>query len=347
MTNTQDIKKQINEIYQADIDAIRNLSVIAGKLQSGGKNGVLTIPGNVNIEGTLVVNKDTTFKSNQIVSGSQTISGTQNVSGNSNISGNHTINKKSIVKGGQTVSGVQTISGSQTITGSHNVSGNSTINGSQTVNKTSLIKGIQTIETNQIIKGIQTVNGVSTFQEGIKYGDNIFILLAYDYGSIIGSCSRGCESGLLLQTYFLNSSYLNEYQNVCQWKIISTTGKTGPVKYGDKFKLKLLNGGNLLGSCGSSHWCSDNARGGVVGYKSTSSPSSSKTTWSFKKLNGKGDYVTTDDTLEIIMPENSNNKLRTCNRSSCGSGAQYGVDLTYSSRTNANTKWKIKKTITY
>ena len=175
-----------------------------------------------------------------------------------------------------------------------------------------------------------------------------FILLAYNYGSSLGTCERGECGGLLLQTSVLNSSYLNEYQNDCQWKIISTTGKTGPVKYGDKFKFALVKGGNLLGSCGSSHWCSDNARGGVVAYKPTSSPSSSEATWSFKKLNGKGgDYVTTDDTLEIIMPKNSNNKLRTCNRSSCGSGAQYGVDLTYSSRTNSNTKWKIKKTITY
>ena len=33
MTNTNDIKQKINEIYQVDVEAIRNLSLIAEKLQ--------------------------------------------------------------------------------------------------------------------------------------------------------------------------------------------------------------------------------------------------------------------------------------------------------------------------
>ena len=46
------IKRELGKVYQADIQAIRNLSVISKKLQSGGKNGLLTIPGNVKIEGS-------------------------------------------------------------------------------------------------------------------------------------------------------------------------------------------------------------------------------------------------------------------------------------------------------
>ena len=48
LSNTNDIKKQIADIYQADIGSIRNLSEVAIKLQNGG----LTIPGNLTIKGS-------------------------------------------------------------------------------------------------------------------------------------------------------------------------------------------------------------------------------------------------------------------------------------------------------
>ena len=48
---TTDIKTAIKEIYLADVEAIRNLSSIATKLQAGG----LTIPGNLSITGNLNV----------------------------------------------------------------------------------------------------------------------------------------------------------------------------------------------------------------------------------------------------------------------------------------------------
>jgi len=47
---TDDIKAQINSVYKADVDAIRNLSAIASALQAGG----LTVPGNLNVTGTIV-----------------------------------------------------------------------------------------------------------------------------------------------------------------------------------------------------------------------------------------------------------------------------------------------------
>ena len=49
MTNTEDIKQKINEIYQVDVESIRNLSAIAESLQ---KDGV-TIPGDITIRGSL------------------------------------------------------------------------------------------------------------------------------------------------------------------------------------------------------------------------------------------------------------------------------------------------------
>ena len=54
MSNSSSIRNMINNIYNADIQAIRNLSEISKKLQSGG----LTIPGNVRIKGTLHVDRN-------------------------------------------------------------------------------------------------------------------------------------------------------------------------------------------------------------------------------------------------------------------------------------------------
>lgn len=57
------IKEKINEIYQADIQAIRNLSTIAEKLQGGGEDGTgLVLPSDVIIRGNLIVDKDFTSK---------------------------------------------------------------------------------------------------------------------------------------------------------------------------------------------------------------------------------------------------------------------------------------------
>lgn len=62
MSNTESIDKKVEEsvkkIYLADINAIRNLSEVSKKLQSGG----LTIPGNLRVEGNLVVDKDSNVK---------------------------------------------------------------------------------------------------------------------------------------------------------------------------------------------------------------------------------------------------------------------------------------------
>lgn len=50
-----DARQAVREIYNADIDAIRNLSTVANKLQAGG----LTHPGNLRIQGTNFTSGDT------------------------------------------------------------------------------------------------------------------------------------------------------------------------------------------------------------------------------------------------------------------------------------------------
>ena len=50
-----DIKKTINEIYQADIQSIRNLSKLANDLTNNGK---LRVPGGLEIDGKLTVKDD-------------------------------------------------------------------------------------------------------------------------------------------------------------------------------------------------------------------------------------------------------------------------------------------------
>lgn len=49
-----DVKAEINKIYQADVDAIRNLSAVASALQSGG----LTVPGRLNLPNNTSLSAD-------------------------------------------------------------------------------------------------------------------------------------------------------------------------------------------------------------------------------------------------------------------------------------------------
>ena len=59
----EDLKEIVSNIYQVDIDSIRNLEKIATTLQKEG----LTIPGNLTVSGKLTVDKDTNLKSNLTV----------------------------------------------------------------------------------------------------------------------------------------------------------------------------------------------------------------------------------------------------------------------------------------
>ena len=81
MSNT-DIKKIISEIYQADIQSIRNLSKLANDLTNNGK---LVVPGGLEIKGNVKINGDSY------------------VSGNSDIAKNMTVNRKLNVKDDATI----------------------------------------------------------------------------------------------------------------------------------------------------------------------------------------------------------------------------------------------------
>ena len=58
MASVSTIKKLINNIYNADVQAIRNLSEISKKLQRGS----LTIPGNLTVKGSLFVKRGADIK---------------------------------------------------------------------------------------------------------------------------------------------------------------------------------------------------------------------------------------------------------------------------------------------
>ena len=58
MANTDDITAQINKIYKADVESIRNLAEISKKLQEG----KLSIPGNLTVEGKLFAQGDSDMK---------------------------------------------------------------------------------------------------------------------------------------------------------------------------------------------------------------------------------------------------------------------------------------------
>ena len=59
--SNEDISKQINEIYKADIGSIRNLSKLANDLT---KNGKLIVPGGLEVKGGLTVENDIKSKKN-------------------------------------------------------------------------------------------------------------------------------------------------------------------------------------------------------------------------------------------------------------------------------------------
>ena len=112
---SNDLKEAIKKVYLADVEAIRNLSEVATKLQSGG----LSVPGNLTTSGNTTVNGDLTTK-NIITSGNTSVTGNTNVTGNltaNNItsSGNTTINGKLLTPNSHTIecAGRQHITGSE------------------------------------------------------------------------------------------------------------------------------------------------------------------------------------------------------------------------------------------
>ena len=52
VSNTDQIKEAVKQIYMADVEAIRNLSNVATKLQAGG----LTVPGTMTLTGNMLIN---------------------------------------------------------------------------------------------------------------------------------------------------------------------------------------------------------------------------------------------------------------------------------------------------
>ena len=85
---TDDVKKAVNDLYQADVEAIRNLSGIAKKLQEGG----LTVPGNLITNGNLTTNGDFKAIKNAEITGNLTTNGDFKAIKNAEITGNLTTN---------------------------------------------------------------------------------------------------------------------------------------------------------------------------------------------------------------------------------------------------------------
>lgn len=100
-----DAKTAVNQLYNADIEAIRNLSSIAAKLQTNG----LTVPGN------LIADKLWVKGGNDAPAGWMTHfpfnDGINYIRGNTNQDGQLTVNGNSIVNGNLTVTGDINITG--------------------------------------------------------------------------------------------------------------------------------------------------------------------------------------------------------------------------------------------
>ena len=78
MASEPSIKEQINQIYKADIQSMRNLSEISLKLQQGS----LTIPGNLTIEGDINMKTGKSIKSTGQLQLASDVNITGSISGN-------------------------------------------------------------------------------------------------------------------------------------------------------------------------------------------------------------------------------------------------------------------------
>ena len=81
MSNTQNnIREIVNEVYRADVEAIRNLSDIADKLQGKGKykNKEIVLPGNLTIRGNLKIDRDLKVNKNLTVNQNSNVKGQVN-----------------------------------------------------------------------------------------------------------------------------------------------------------------------------------------------------------------------------------------------------------------------------
>jgi microcystin-dependent protein len=87
LTETR-VKELINQTYLVDVDAIRNLSEVATKLQAGG----LTIPGNLNVKGSIKVDGSSDIIGNSTINGACIVMGNSNINGTCDIKGNTNIN---------------------------------------------------------------------------------------------------------------------------------------------------------------------------------------------------------------------------------------------------------------
>jgi len=113
---TQSLQDQIKAIYQADIQAIRNLSAIAASLQAGG----LTVPGNLTNTGDFTAAKAVNCNSLNITNAGGQITG---ANGNSLVIPQNAIIRKNLELAGAVVNSPFNVNTATTINNNLNVTG--------------------------------------------------------------------------------------------------------------------------------------------------------------------------------------------------------------------------------
>ena len=88
MSDTTNIRDEINRIYKADVQSIRNLEAISKKLQDGG----LTIAGDLTVDGNIKVKKNLNVDEKITSKGDITSKGNLNVSGSSKVKSLEVVN---------------------------------------------------------------------------------------------------------------------------------------------------------------------------------------------------------------------------------------------------------------
>ena len=158
-----DVKAAINEVYQADVDAIRNLSAIATKLQAGG----LTAAGNLSVAGELILTGANTWMLHTPDDGRKTLYFGKGANGGIDawpvhFEENGTINCGAI--------GTGTVN--STTINADNINARGTL-GTNTLNATTInseninLRGSEVINGNSHIKGNSHVDGELIVKSGI------------------------------------------------------------------------------------------------------------------------------------------------------------------------------------
>ena len=202
MADTTSIKDEINKIYKADIQSIRNLEAISKKLQEGGLtvSGDLTVDGNIKVKKNLEVKEKTTTKMLDIPSSKGTTHFNHHNKGDNYLS-----------------------SGTNFLDGLIRLNNDLAISGKTTTKMLDIPSSKGTTHFNHQNKGVNFLRSSTTFLDGIIVMNKD---LAVTGNTTIGGKTnlKGMLYGTNFQFYLGNQGYIKTAPNSAQLVFYGSNG---------------------------------------------------------------------------------------------------------------------------